>query len=90
MEYLTDQDYEIAEKNGINRKNAWQRFYEYGWDKEKTLYTPLRKASKQWKEWVKVAEKNGISEPAFRNRMNYKWTPEEAATFPIGIRRTEK
>ena len=39
-------------------------------------------------ELVELAEKNGIKKTTFEHRMyRYKWSPEDAATVPIGKKR---
>ncbi|USK56546.1 hypothetical protein LIS82_08780 [Cytobacillus solani] len=86
MEYLTDQDYELAESRGISRQNAYLRFYQYGWSKRRTINTPVKVYANPWLEWKSIAESNGISERRFRKRVAAKWTPERAATEPLRIR----
>ena len=83
MEYLTDEDYEIAAKNGICKKTAYSRFYQNGWTKEKTITTPVPKRRTYPKEWVDLAKKNGISKNLFIMRIRKGLTYEEAATLEI-------
>lgn len=82
--YLTPQDYEIAEKNGINYVNARQRFYRYGWTTERTINKPIRKSQNLWQQWKEIAEANGIKRNTFYNRIyTLGMTPKRAATKPI-------
>lgn len=100
MEYLTEADYAIAEKNGISREIAYQRRYKYFWSIKRTItepvgaYKPVTNNTKLWDEWKDVAEKNGISRAQFFGRMNTsgtkKWSAEEAATRPMGLKRNVK
>ncbi|USK57173.1 hypothetical protein LIS82_12190 [Cytobacillus solani] len=86
MEYLTDQDFETAEKNGISKENAYQRFYRYGWSKRRTINAPVKVYTNPWQKWKAIAESNGISERLFRRSVATKWEPEHAAMEPIRIR----
>lgn len=38
----------------------------------------------EWKEWRGIAKSNGIGSKAFGQRLQRGWTPEEAATLPLG------
>lgn len=85
MEYLTDADYKYAEERGLSHKVCYDRFYVYGWSKEKTLNTPkkTRGAKANYsKEWIKIAAENGINDNLFRYRISKGLTPEQAATLP--------
>jgi hypothetical protein len=73
-------------------------FYERvqrGWTHEEAATTPLVSNGKKFKqrfpiapEIRELAEKNGIKFYTLRNRIyEYKWSPEEAATIPVGQRR---
>ena len=83
MEYLTDEDYEIAAKNGICKNTVNSRFYQSGWTREKSITTPVQKRRTYPKEWVDLAEKNGISKILFIMRIRKGLTYEEAATLEI-------
>lgn len=87
IEDLTKEDYEIAEKNGLNRRTVQSRYYYYGWTKEKAITTPVKernpKRNKYSKEWIDKAAENGISVGLLRTRVTvYGMTMEEAATTP--------
>lgn len=41
MEYLTPEDYVIAEANGICQKTAETRFYWRGWPKKRSITEPV-------------------------------------------------
>lgn len=81
MEYLTPEDIQIAESNGISERLAKQRFYQRMWSRERSITEPLR--TDLWHKYKATCEKNGISNDVFRRRISRRWTPEEAATRPI-------
>ena len=85
--YITPEEYDIAEKNGVDPQNLERRIRSLGWSKQKAMSTPLRKLTNR-KKWVEIAEANGISYKTFMGRVNtYGWTPERAATEPLQDRR---
>lgn len=100
MYYLTEEDYAVAKSNGISRKYAYKRYYEYNYDRERAITEPVGTSKRVtpnmllWEEWKDVAEANGITKHNFYNRLNTqskkKWTPEAAATIPIGIRQNTR
>lgn len=81
MEYLTDDDYKQAEENGISRMVAYNRFYNYGWDKNKTITHPVKR-TKLWDQYKEKCWENGVSNNNFHRRIKNGWTPEKAATTP--------
>ncbi len=40
--YITPEEYEVAEKNGIDKRTLEQRIREYGWDKERAITIPKK------------------------------------------------
>lgn len=81
--YLTDEDYKKAEENGINRNNAYARFYVYGWSVEDTISKPVKDLKDTaWHKHKELAEKNGIKQNTFYGRIHKGMTPYEAATTP--------
>jgi hypothetical protein len=97
MYYLTDSDYAKAEANGIPKGYAYHRYYTYGWDLERALTEPVGAYKRitlnmeLWDQWKETAETSGVTKQLFYNRLNKKtgkkWTPEEAATMPKGLRK---
>lgn len=83
-EYLSPEDYEIAEKNGISRELAYSRFYDNHWDKERAITQPKRREQGLWKQWQAIAEEHGICQSTFYSRLNVGLEPEEAATKTLG------
>lgn len=80
--YLTPEDYEAAEANGINQQTAYRRFYQLNWSKERAITQKPRKLNK-YTEWVKLAEQKGIKHNTFLNRLARGWDLEKAATTPL-------
>jgi hypothetical protein len=88
MEYLTDEDYLIAERNGISHKTAYQRFYLTGWTKERAITQKIEPS--RWSVYREICETNGISQQTFNDRIRRGKSPEEAATTPVGKRIANK
>ena len=80
--YITDEEYEIAEKNGIIKDTLNYRIRKMGWDKERALNTPTRKYTKRGKQ-IEIAESNGIGRTTFYDRLADGWKVEDAYTVPI-------
>jgi hypothetical protein len=89
MEYLTEEDYVVAAQNGISRKRAYQRFYQYFWDRERTITQPIEKVSR-WDRYKSVCESNGISQNTFDRRIRHGKSSEEAATTKLSTRGRKK
>lgn len=84
IDRLTEEDYQIAEKNGITRKLAKFRYEQGGMDRKKAITQPVRKLKNEWSEWKEIAEKNGVNMHLFYKRTgkDVNWTAEKAATTP--------
>lgn len=80
--YLTPEDFNIAESNGIHRLLAHNRFYHSGFSKERAITQPVKNQDTVWAEWKEVAESNGICWTTFNTRLECNYTPERAATEP--------
>ncbi|QCT03762.1 hypothetical protein E6C60_3051 [Paenibacillus algicola] len=81
--YITPDEYNQAQKNGVDPENLNRRVRLLGWKKDKAINTPLRKITDH-KYWADVAEKNGITYYTFTSRINvYGWSEERAATEPL-------
>jgi hypothetical protein len=88
MYYLTEEDYATAEKNGINRKIAYQRYYLQGWKVEKTITHPVKKIRRLYPKYQRTCERNGVSVSTFYKRLREGMEPEAAATLPTIARGT--
>lgn len=83
MYYLTEEDYAVAEQNGVKRTTAYRRFYEYRWTKERTLHEPVNQRQKyDYSQWKRECEKHGVTIDTFRYRVKNGWDKERAATTP--------
>ena len=81
--YITPEEYEIAEKNGISRDIMNKRVRGLCWRKQRAMTEPIRKRTKR-KYWVDIAKENGICYNTFMTRVNnLKWDEERAATEKI-------
>ena len=81
--YLTEEDYEIAAKNGIHRKLAYDRFYNRGWDAEDAIYKP-KGNSGILNKLVQEARENGIdlNIGVVSERRRKGWSREKIVTTP--------
>jgi hypothetical protein len=82
MEYLTDRDFKIAESNGISRHNAYQRFYNLHWTKEKAITEPMRCAISNKQKCQEI----GLSYRTFCKRRSNGWSVERALTEPVNLK----
>jgi len=78
--YLTPEDFDIAEKNGIHRVLAHNRFYHNGFSKERAITQRVKNQGTEWSKWKEVAESNGICFETFNTRLECNYEPERAAT----------
>jgi hypothetical protein len=99
MYYLTGEDYATAKANGIPRAIVYNRYYRCNYDLKRALTEPVGAYKrvtpnmKEWEKWKDIAESNGINKHTFYNRLNAKvkkWTPKEAATHPVNLRRNTR
>lgn len=80
--YITPEEYEIAEKNGIDHKLVDDRVRKLAWKIDKAISTPVRQQLKYSKHWREVAKNKGIPYRTFVSRIGRGWSEEEAATRP--------
>lgn len=80
---LTEEEYAIAESNGIHRKLAKFRYEQGGFGRNRAITQPVRQP-KNWAQYKDEAEKNGVSQHLFYKRIgkDVGWTPERAASTP--------
>lgn len=82
--YITPEEYDIAEKNGIRKELLEVRIRTLGWNKEKAMNKKAITFKRLPKEWIKIAESNGICYSTFKYRVNWlRWDIEIAATRPL-------
>lgn len=81
--YITPEEYERAEANGISRQLLDQRVRTLNWPHEKAI-TKLPHVKHPIKDWVEIAEEHGICYSTLRYRINrLHLEPEVAATKPL-------
>ena len=81
--YITEEEYKIAEANGIDRRTLEDRIRRQFWDKKRAI-SQLKRERGKYTKWYKIAESNGISRGTFIYRVNMcGWDHERAATEPI-------
>lgn len=92
--YLTPEELDIAEMNGIGKALVQDRVYRHGWEKERAI-TQKRRDTKTsiWKTWSSLSESNGIGKSTFHDRVRKGMSPKDAATAPLfgtknGVSRT--
>lgn len=82
MNFITEEQYKIAEKNNINRNVAFKRVYYLNWSIEKAITTPIRR--KITTQQLIIAKKNGITAKCVSVRVNiHGWDIEKAITTPM-------
>lgn len=91
MQYISDEQYEIGLKNGLNKPMMYHRVYKYGWNVQDAITKPPmpveERSRKHPKEIVDLALSNGISLITFYARLKYGWSYEEASTIKLKTRR---
>lgn len=81
--YITPEEYEEAARYGIKARLLDVRVRDLEWDKDRAIHTPPRSSKRLPKQWVALAQKNGIGYQTFRSRVClYGWDYERAATQP--------
>ncbi|MEC2958722.1 hypothetical protein P9Z77_02700 [Bacillus cereus] len=88
--YITPEEYEIAEKNGVCASTLRSRIYDLCWSKERAINTPPIK-NHLWREVKDVALSNGIAMKTFEKRIKLGWDFERAITQrPMNSKEIEK
>lgn len=85
QEVLTENDYRIADENGIERLLAYRRVNECGWSVERAITEDVNdkhRPTGAWERWKQIAEKNGVSHQLFRTRLSRGKSEEAAALEP--------
>ncbi|MEB9249509.1 hypothetical protein P4H97_26700 [Bacillus cereus] len=80
--YITPDEYEEAEKNGISRDLLTCRVRKFGWGKEIAMTKPSRYNANRWKNIKEIALKNGISHSTYVKRIKGKWRLIDAISKP--------
>jgi len=87
--YITPEEYQIAQQNGVSAATLEVRVRSLAWKKERAINTPPHKKHRLG-DWIKVAEKNGICYRTLVYRANQLgWDLERAATQPLQNRKAQ-
>lgn len=87
--YITPEEYEAAERNGVSPALLEVRIRSLAWSKDRAINTVPHKKN-PLRDWVEVAEKNGICYSTLRYRANQLgWDIERAATQPLQDRKAQ-
>ena len=81
--YITDEDYEEAQKNGINKNRLQARVLRLGWSIKRAKTQPIMKKKNITDEQLKIAKENGVDRRGILSRMSQSgMTLEEAISRP--------
>ena len=86
MMFVSDEQYEIALKNGIKKSTVYARVYKYGWDIQKAITTKTMsksECSKKYPDFVyESLKKNNIKRTTFGERIHNGWNVLDACSIP--------
>lgn len=92
--YLTDEDYKIAESNGISKQLADDRFYDWGWTAARSIGSTkaLTATSNRFERLLQEAHANGveITLSGVKARIYNGMSEREAITIPRGGKYKDK
>src|SRR5699024_10771102 len=81
--YITPEEYEIAEQNGISRVLLDKRVRDLLWDKETAITKPPKTQDYSLSKYADIAEQNGIHCNTFFTRVRSGMPPEKAMMKPL-------
>ncbi|KZL93526.1 hypothetical protein [Clostridium magnum] len=88
--YITPEEYEMAEANGISKALLEVRIRRLAWNKEKAISISPSRHKRLGSDWIKLAQENGICYSTFKYRANeLGWDLERAATQPLQDRKAQ-
>lgn len=80
--YITPEDYETAERNGIKKATLETRVYKMGWDIDRAITQPVQ-AQGKWKEdWLAWKDIANVCRATFYSRKESGWSSVRAALLP--------
>lgn len=83
MEYLSEEDFKTAAKNGIDYRNAYNRVYVLGWDVQTAITEPIHSNDKSdWWKYRESCKKVGINQNMFYQRRSRGWSIEKILSTP--------
>ena len=80
--YITDEDFEVAESNGIKSSTVKNRVYRDGWDIDRAIKQPIEVHDPSCKGWNEWKDKAVVGKSTYLSRVRKGWTYEEAALKP--------
>lgn len=83
--YVTPEDYKVAEKNGLSRKDLYRRVYEENWSINRAITTPkmkIKPMTKYTEEQKAIIKENGLNTRIVSQRIFRGWTIERAINTP--------
>lgn len=84
--YISEEQFIEAEKNGISRNCVRQRVVTLRWDIEEAITKPIRTRRKNLSPVIiNRLKKNGISRNLYHNRRRLGWTEEDASSTPPDV-----
>jgi hypothetical protein len=77
---LTEEDFKIAEQNGLSRQLVKDRFNKRLWSKQRAITKPKQGThNSAWSKWKDLSK---VDRRAFERRLSKGWDPMKAATTP--------
>src|SRR5690625_2599147 len=80
--HLSPDDYKTAASNGIHKKLAYERFYNYGWSADRAI---TQKPERDLRKYAEMAVERNIPLSTFYHRVSKRigWSLYKAATNPV-------
>ena len=80
--YITEEDFEVAESNGIKASTLKNRVYRDGWDIDRAITQHVEKHDPSCQGWNDWKDKSVVGKSTYLSRVRKGWTKEEAALKP--------
>ena len=87
--YVTDEQYEIAEKNGISRATVTQRVVTYIWPVERAITEPVRKVRRFTEEEKMLMQENKLKYNTVYSRKKAGWSEDEIFKYKKSVCRLD-
>lgn len=79
--YLSEEDYQKADRNGLKRKTVFHRVYNANWDVERAVTQPV--VQRYTKEQKRLMKENNVSKNVMYHRLRKGMTLEDAISRPF-------
>lgn len=80
--YITPDEYDEAERNGISPITLTERIRKLAWDKRRAITTPVR-IKRDRSALFEIAKRHGISRKILHTRLYRGWDELRASTLPV-------